>query len=355
MNNLIRILLLIVNVVLALLLVASTLAGVIPPSKCILFSFLSYGYFYFLLANIIFVLIWLFFARKECIVSILTIAIRYTFLPLFFQFGGNTVAEVPTDSIPQLKVMTWNVHQFYGTDNDRSVIDSNAKVFLKLLHEKQPDVMSLQEFYVPPKAHLNDSLKALGYKYSYGINKSSKDVPYGVALFSKYPISYASDLDRSQKFFADINWNDQIVRIVCVHLAPYRLDSIDQRGFTQVVHGTVDSTTHRTYRKFRETIRAHETEWHNELLPIISETSYPLILAGDFNDTPASYLYQQAKDYLHDSYVEQGKGFCTTYHGKFPNFRIDYIMHSSHLEALSYERIKSTMSDHYPIIVTFQL
>ena len=81
----------------------------------------------------------------------------------------------------------------------------------------------------------------------------------------------------------------------------------------------------------------------------------PLIIAGDFNDTPASYIYQQATDLLSDPYVEQGRGFGTTYHGPYPAFRIDYILHSHDLEALSYKRIPSAISDHYPIVVTLRM
>ena len=73
-------------------------------------------------------------------------------------------------------------------------------------------------------------------------------------------------------------------------------------------------------KKFAETTRQHEREWKEELKPLVEESTVPLIIAGDFNDTPASYIYQQATDLLSDPYVEQGRGFGTTYHGpRFPH------------------------------------
>ena len=85
-------------------------------------------------------------------------------------------------------------------------------------------------------------------------------------------------------------------------------------------------------------------------------------MAGDFNETPASYFYHQCRPYLKDSYCEAGQGFSTTYHGSFtrsrnatfPAFRIDMVLHTTDMEAISYKRIKSEMSDHYPVIVTLR-
>ena len=59
MKRVIKAILLILNVVVLLLLVGSTLAGRVAPSRFIWFSLLSYGYLYFLIINIVFVVLWL--------------------------------------------------------------------------------------------------------------------------------------------------------------------------------------------------------------------------------------------------------------------------------------------------------
>ena len=116
-----------------------------------------------------------------------------------------------------------------------------------------------------------------------------------------------------------------------------------------------DSNTHRLLRKFKETTLRHEQEWDEELLPKVESSEIPFVLAGDYNDTPASYLYQKATKYLVDPYVEQGRGLGTTYHGPFPAFRIDYVLHSPDIDALSYKRVKTHISDHYPVVVTLKV
>ena len=61
----------------------------------------------------------------------------------------------------------------------------------------------------------------------------------------------------------------------------------------------------------------------------ISNCPYPVLLCGDFNDTPISYSYSEIlSNNLKDAFVESGKGLGMTYIGAFPSLRIDYILHS---------------------------
>jgi endonuclease/exonuclease/phosphatase (EEP) superfamily protein YafD len=91
----------------------------------------------------------------------------------------------------------------------------------------------------------------------------------------------------------------------------------------------------------------------NTLSAHIASCPYPVILSGDFNDTPSSYTYHQLVMKLTDSFVESGNGlFMNTYAGKFPSFRIDYILHSDWFRSVSYQTMQVDISDHYPIAAT---
>lgn len=351
MKKILRIILLIINLLVAAALILSTMAGVIEPSRMAFVSILSYGFFLFLMANVVFVIIWLFLSRWEFLVSVAAIAVRFSFVPLFFQVGGTLDVE-PAENT--LKVMTLNTHAFKGVDSDTLMrADSGATLFLKMIDQEQPDVMCLQEFFRPRRMSIVDSLEARGYTYHYGVH--GKNTRSQSILFSRCKMLKGYDMDRKSKFYADIEKNGKTVRVCCVHLDSYQLDEDDLESFENLSHAKTDSSTHRLMKKFAETTRQHEREWKEELKPLVEESQVPLIIAGDFNDTPASYIYQQATDLLSDPYVEQGRGFGTTYHGPYPAFRIDYILHSHDLEALSYKRIPSPISDHYPIVVTLKI
>ena len=79
---------------------------------------------------------------------------------------------------------------------------------------------------------------------------------------------------------------------------------------------------------------------------------------GDYRmvlDTPASYVYHTIRGNLKDAFIESGSGFEQTYAGKFPKFRIDYILHSKEFKSKQYHHLSETVTDHYPIISYIQL
>ena len=82
----------------------------------------------------------------------------------------------------------------------------------------------------------------------------------------------------------------------------------------------------------------------------IAASPYPVIVCGDFNDTPASYTYHRIAGNLKDAFVESGNGFGKSYVGKFPSFRIDYILHSKQFKAFDFKTIHEELSDHYPVV-----
>ena len=351
MKKLFRTILLIINLIFAVALVLSTLAGKVAPSRFVPISILSYGYFVLLLINVLFVIVWLCLSRWEFLVSVAAIVARLSFVPLFFQVGGNTEAE-PADDV--VKIMTFNTHAFGGLDSDTAMTkDSGAVLFLKMVDEEQPDVMCLQEFFSPRHVRMADSLKTRGYVNHYGVHGQNETSQ--VILFTRLPMVRMHDMDKKSMFAVDVKKGENEVRVCCVHLNSYQLTEEDMEGFENLSHAKPDSNTHRLLKKFKVTTLQHEQEWLGKLLPMVEESKLPFVLAGDFNDTPASYIYQQAKELLVDPYVEQGRGFGTTYHGPFPAYRIDYVLHTPDMEALSYKRVNTYISDHYPVVVNLRV
>ena len=81
----------------------------------------------------------------------------------------------------------------------------------------------------------------------------------------------------------------------------------------------------------------------------IRRCPYPVIVCGDFNDTPLSYTYHVLGKQLQDAFAEAGFGLSNTYNGLLPSFRIDYILYSSHFKAVSYSCDRIDLSDHFPV------
>ena len=81
----------------------------------------------------------------------------------------------------------------------------------------------------------------------------------------------------------------------------------------------------------------------------IRKSPYPVLVMGDFNDTPQSYAYRKIRKGLKDAFRKAGKGFGNTYAGELPSFRIDYIMAGEGMNTYRFRRIKKDCSDHFPI------
>jgi len=205
---------------------------------------------------------------------------------------------------------------------------------------------------MPGKVNVYDSLRRQGYNYNYSHIRKNKQ-PRGTSIFSKYPIIKAGNIDSTRCIYVDVKTSSDTIRIYNIHLSSYRLDEEDRNEIDRIKHGDMTEKSKKTLHKFKTTAGKHQQET-DILLKHIANSPYKTIMCGDFNDTPASYVYQKMKDIYTDSYVAKGKGLSTTYNGIFPAFRIDYILHHNDFVTDSYRRIKTNISDHYPILVSIQ-
>ena len=116
--------------------------------------------------------------------------------------------------------------------------------------------------------------------------------------------------------------NDSI-RIYNVHLASNWFESEDyeflERPSVEGAESIIERLKTSFFKRAKQVkaIKAH-----------MSTSPYPIILCGDFNDTPTSFSYKQLSEGLIDSFTYAGTGLGQTYNGKFPKLRIDYILHS---------------------------
>jgi len=80
-----------------------------------------------------------------------------------------------------------------------------------------------------------------------------------------------------------------------------------------------------------------------------AKCTHKTIIAGDVNDPPTSYTYSRLCGDFQDSFVEAGSGIGTTYAGRIPMLRIDYIFVDEGFTVESFEVLKENYSDHYPV------
>ena len=264
---------------------------------------------------------------------------------------------VVTSANGSLKILTYNVRSFDYYKWSR-FSDATNDIFAFILKES-PDIICLQEFYTREKGSLTEPniqavLKRTKYshiKYITGKNHVSN---YGIATFSAYPIIGKGEILYWKTFnlsiYTDIKVGNDTFRIYNNHLQSIRFAKPDYEALDTITYDQKElkgiiGITKRLKKAFM--IRAKQAEY---IAAHISTSPYPVIVCGDFNDSPISYTYQTISKNLNDAFIEAGTGMGKSYFGVFPSYRIDYILHSKSFSVYQYRSPKFDFSDHFPII-----
>lgn len=346
---------LLVAIAFAIGLAIGIFAGNLDPREHPVFAFFGLGYLYILLVNLAFVLWWL--IRRKYIYGLVTILIIFSgyrslkaTISLFGKEGGTERVD------NSIRLMTYNVHNFQPFDEKKT--DSIKEQMFKVIKDQDPDVVCFQEFYTRfrGKFDILDSLKKqLNIEHVYFVESLKNDYEAnGLAIFSKYPIVAKGEIPfknvvGNMSIYVDLDVNGKQLRVYNVHFQsisfqPQDYDYIDQ------VKGMKTKVTP-SKRILRMLKRAFEkrSDQVDIMKAEMSKCKIPYLIAGDFNDTPASYVVTQVTKDLNNAFIKQGNGFGKTYNGKFPNFQIDYIATSKDIDVLNYHITEAMLSDHFPV------
>lgn len=345
------------SLAIAIGLVMGIRAGTNDPRSHILLAFMGLAFPFFLLGHALLFVYWL-FKRKWWVLIVQVGLIIYGWHSVKATFGlmgdsGSDKKENPAD----IRLLTYNVHNFkpYG---ENITAESKDKIF-KAVVGQMPDVVCFQEFYTRERGDFDtiDSLRELlkmDYHFYVPTQKSTKE-SIGLAIFSRYPIVdqgyiHFKDTKGNGSIYTDLLIGEKTVRFYNVHLQSISFDKQDYSYLDQVTKELDPkmAPSKRILRMLRSAFKKR-SEQVSQMKEHIRTCSYPYVLAGDFNDTPASYAVTQMTDSLQNAFVKQGWGFGKTYNGKFPNFQIDYIAATPQFEILNYQVIKVKVSDHFPV------
>ncbi len=351
--------LLLINIGVLILLVFGFTAAYIPPDRNWLFAFGGLIFPYAVVANLVFVFIWMFLWRKLFLISLIALAICWTRLTNYVQFNGNS----DTEDIESLKIISYNVQIFDLYNWKKDHISEKGQKIITLIRDQKPDLLCLQEYHGGRKniVDIADSLKTntgLKYEQIAYVKKDGKRQAYGIAIFSKWPVINRKVIDFEGNpvnfcIYSDIVVHEDTLRLFNVHLESIRLSKEDYLYVTDLPK-TKDhqelfaENSRKILRKFKRAFIARAPQARN-VAELIKQSPYPVILCGDFNDTPSSYTYHHLSKNLKDSYKESGTGIGMTYAGALPSFRIDYILHDESFSSVNYKTIRNELSDHYPI------
>ncbi len=308
------------------------------------------GLFYplLLLANMGFLMAWLFTSKIHyALLSFLTIFFGFQHISSIINIPYQQEQSSTSENV--LRLGSYNIRNF---DYIAWKNNSFQPVAIKKLQQqfKPLDIICLQESDYNTDQLFKKQLKFPHYQEHEGTRIFSR-----VPLLKKGHIPFESR--KNSCTWADIKVGEDIIRIYNLHLESnmisYATDKVVERngmGWKNRIRMTVDML--KSY-SFRSRKRAEQTKL---VMAHIQKSPYPVIVCGDFNDSPLSFIYRKFSSTLKDGFIEKGNGFSFSYRGKIPFLRIDYIFSSPTLHFQHYQTDRSLKySDHYPIFANIKI
>lgn len=345
------------TVLLGLLLLLAYLSVFVKPTVFWFFGLLGLAYPVLLLLNLAFLVYWIIRWKWVFLYPTFAILLGISHFANFFQFPYGKGNQ--QESKDEITVVSYNVNLFQLYTWAKKP-PTNNKIFT-FLSNQNADIACLQEFYVVNnKFSERDAKAALSYNVHIGYINKGKKSGYGLATYSRYPIISTGEIrfenSANACIYSDIVIGPDTVRVYNNHLQSLRLK---QNNLNFLKNQTAGSNSHAvdeikdiSYR-YRDAVqkRAQQVAM---VLEHIEQSPYPVIVCGDFNESPISYNYRKMRQDLNDAFVEAGAGVGHTYKGFFPSFRIDYILYHPNFTATSYSSPRVDYSDHYPVVATLR-
>ena len=349
------------NVFTSLSLLLSGLAQYISPATFWFIAFFGIAYQFILAANILFMIYWILRWRKQVYFPLTAILLTSFLIPRIIQVRFSH-PPIPASAF---KVMSYNVRLFdlYNWSHNK---ETRNRMFA-FIKKEEPAIACFQEYFQGDSGYFNTTdtlvkfLKANNADVEFTLTMRTNH-HWGIATYTSFPIVNKGRIEFGIKsnnicIFTDVLIGKDTVRIYNMHLQSFLFTKQDYKFVEDIEKSKpvdeIEGSKNILLRMKRAFInRAPQSEL---VAKSIASCKYPIILCGDFNDTPLSYTYRTIRGKLTNSYMESGSGLGKSYFGNFPSFRIDYIFHDAKFTSYNYTTHPEEYSDHFAISAMMDL
>ena len=320
------------------------ISSFVAPEKLWFFSTIVLFYPILFFVNCFFITLWLFQDAKWMIPSTLTVLLGWSYTSGFIGINSSSVDE----SEYNIDVISYNTGMFTGRNLDGSKYKVEEAIEF-LNGQNEVDIFCFQEYNTNYTDRFLSYFKGFNY-----VGFEDKRV----SILSRFPVLNSGGIDFNQKtnscVWADLLIKEDTVRIYSAHLQSSAI-TFEANDMLE----NIDIQERRTWREAKEILSKY---WHTGLQRVsqakiikehMKKCSHPIILAGDMNEPPSSYTYNILCENMKDSFRSRASGIESTYGGRIPFLRIDYIFAQKSMNVIDYKTHKVGYSDHYPIQATF--
>ena len=264
------------------------------------------------------------------------------------------VQDVPEGAI---RLVSYNVCAYGGNYK----YENGFEVVRKYLAEEEPDIVCLQEDADTWRRYVfQEYQKFLPYNDTIVLVNTAQCFN-ALGIHTRYPILKRDRINYStQKANGSAAWwlkvgADTLI-VVNNHFESCHLDTTDREQYRQLIRGKMSSDSAQAESKLLmlklADANAKRSEQIRTVLRYVEEhRQYPVVVCGDFNDSPISYSRHAMGQVLTDCFRETGRGIGLSYNQKAFAFRIDHVFCSKDIQPYNC-KIDSKMdaSDHYPVL-----
>ena len=333
---------LIISFLLMIFTLVGLFGGDVQPAGNTARAMLVYALPLLIIANAVFLIYWLIRLRFHwALMPLITLLCCIPYIGTLFQIGST---DEKADAKSGIKFASYNVARFSGETTGFIALD-----ILSEMKRQKVDIVCFQEY----NDFSGDKKNSDAYKDYFTYSAFGNN---DMVVYSRYPIVNKKNIDFEQTnnsaMWVEVNVNDNIYRIYNVHLETTGINSALHKA-SKLANKGVDvqgnALVNAIYGGYTIGMIARSGQ-ANMLAMDMRESEAPVIVCGDFNDVPYSYVYNTMLGDKIDGFKECGSGFMYTYRGG-KKVRIDYIFHDKGLEGISYYKKELSYSDHYPVFM----
>ena len=339
---------LVIQVVVSSFTFVALFGGDVTPVGNTARSMLVYVLPLLIVANLLLAIYWL--VRRRWIflaIPVITVACCIPYIGTLYQPGFLHSHEDASKN--GLKIATYNVAMF-----NRETSGFMAQDILAEMRRENVDVLCIQEY----NDISGDKKNSDSYKDYFPYMATGRE---DMVIYSRYPITQSKKLlfedTNNSAMWADIDVKGIEFRVFNVHLETTGINRTLHKAGKMMAQNQ-DISNSRILNAIYGNYMMGMYFRSGQAIQIANEkanSKFPVILCGDFNDVPYSFVYNTMLGNMVDGFKECGHGFMYTYRGGKKAVRIDYIFHDEEIKGVDYYRTDLSYSDHYPVFMKVAL
>ena len=252
-----------------------------------------------------------------------------------------------------LKIMSYNVCGWGGAATD----SAGRNAIAVYMAESKADIICCQESYAVKKVMDDAILPTLHPRLPYC---DSIKMPGGnaVGIFSRFPILSKEKIfgqNNGAAAFRLLLAPGDTVTVVNCHLESMHLTPEERKQYHEIVRQPeetdVEGSSRMLVSKLSRSTARRALQADSVADFLARNRGRSIILCGDFNDTPVSYVHWKIGHSLTDAYRATGNGLGRSFNRDAIIVRIDNVFCTEDWQPYDFHIDQSTLlSDHYPIV-----